>query len=85
MARRLRGTLSGGGQPLPDGSGPLPARTVALAAILERIEAEPRTPSLQAALRLAVAHMVLPLSRLNGYPGRIATVRISGGQVRGSG
>jgi hypothetical protein len=61
-----------------------PRAQVALAAILERIETEVRAPSVQAALRLAVVHMALPVSRLNGYPGRVAQVRISGGQVRGS-
>jgi hypothetical protein len=29
-------------------------------------------------------HMALSISRLNGYPGRVASVRISGGHVRGS-
>lgn len=61
-----------------------PRAQVALAAILERIETELRAPSIQAALRLAVVHMALPVSRLNGYPGRVAQVRISGGHVRGS-
>lgn len=61
-----------------------PRAQIALAAILDRIETELRAPSVQAALRLAVVHMVLPVSRLNGYPGRIAGVRISGGRVRGS-
>lgn len=72
--------------PLPDELVDLypPRAQVALAAILERIETELRAPSVQAALRLAVAHMVLSISRLNGYPGRIAGVRISGGHVRGS-
>ena len=59
-----------------------PRAQVALAAILERIETELRAPSVQAALRLAIVHMALPVSRLNGYPGRIAQVRISGGHVR---
>jgi len=62
-----------------------PRAQVALAAILERIETELRAPSVQAALRLVVVHMVLALSRLNGYPGRIAQARISGGRVRRSG
>jgi hypothetical protein len=61
-----------------------PRAQVALAALLERIEGELRAPSVQAALRLAIVHMALPLSRLNGYPGRVAGLRISGGQVRGS-
>ena len=61
-----------------------PRAQIALAAILDRIETELRAPSVQAALRLAVVHMVLSISRLNGYPGRVASVRISGGHVRGS-
>ena len=61
-----------------------PRAQVALAALLERIEGELRAPSVQAALRLAIVHMVLQVSRLNGYPGRVAGLRISGGQVRGS-
>ena len=74
------------GHPLPEELVDLypPRAQVALAAILERIETELRAPSVQAALRLAVAHMVLSISRLNGYPGRISQVRISGGHVRGS-
>ncbi len=72
--------------PLPDELVDLypPRAQVALAAILERIETELRSPSVQAALRLALVHMALSISRLNGYPGRVASVRISGGHVRGS-
>jgi len=74
------------GHPLPGELVDLypPRAQVALAAILERIETELRAPSVQAALRLAVVHMVLSISRLNGYPGRVAGVRISAGHVRGS-
>ena len=61
-----------------------PRAQVALAALLERIEGDLRAPSVQAALRLAIVHMALQVSRLNGYPGRVAGLRISGGQVRGS-
>jgi hypothetical protein len=73
--------------PLPDELVDLypPRAQVALAAILERIETELRAPSIQAALRLAIVHMALSTSRLNGYPGRVAQVRVSGGHVRGSG
>ncbi len=72
--------------PLPDELVELypPRAQVALAAILDRIETELRAPSVMAALRLAVAHMALSISRLNGYPGRVASVHISGGHVRGS-
>ena len=61
-----------------------PRAQVALAALLDRIEGDLRAPSVQAALRLAIVHMALPISRLSGYPGRQASLRISGGQVRGS-
>lgn len=70
--------------PLPDDLVGLypPRALVALDALLERIETELRAPSIQAALRLAVVHMVLPVSRLNGYPGRISQLRIAGGRVK---
>ena len=85
-ALRERFPVPTAGHTLPDELVDLypPRAQVALVAILERIETELRAPSVQAALRLAVLHMVLPVSRLNGYPGRMAHVRISGGQVRGS-
>lgn len=72
--------------PLPDELVDLypPRAQVALVSILERIETELRAPSVQAALRLTVVHMALSISRLNGFPGRVAQVRISGGHVRGS-
>ncbi len=85
-ALRERFPTPSAGHQLPDELVDLypPRAQVAMAAILERIETELRAPSVQAALRLAVVHMVQPCSRLNGYPGRIAAVRISAGQVRGS-
>jgi hypothetical protein len=55
---------------------------VALAAILERIEVDLRAPQIEAALRLAFLHAVLPSSRLNAHPGRVGTLRIAGGHVR---
>lgn len=72
------------GHPLPEELvGLYPARAlVALVALLERIETELRAPSIQAALRLAIVHMVLPASRLNGYPGRISQLRIANGGVK---
>jgi hypothetical protein len=74
------------GHPLPGQLVDLfpPRAQVAAAAILDRIESEERAPALQSSLRLAFVHMLLPASRLNGYPGRVAAVRIAGGQVRGS-
>lgn len=72
--------------PLPDELVDLypPRAQAALASIIDRIETELRAPSVQAGLRLAVVHMALSISRLNGYPGRVASVRINGGHVRGS-
>jgi hypothetical protein len=37
---------------------------------------------MSALFRLALAACLLPASRLNGYPGRVASLRISGGHVR---
>ena len=45
---------------------------VGLPAILERIEGDLRAAPVEAALRLALLHALLPASRLNGFPGRIA-------------
>ena len=82
---RVRFPAPEAGHRLPDELVDLypPRAQVALAAILERIETELRAPSVQAALRLAVVHMALSISRLNGYPGRVSQLHISGGQVRG--
>jgi hypothetical protein len=54
----------------------------ALQTIANKIDAELHDPALAAVLRLALAACLLPASRLNGYPGRVASLRISGGHVR---
>ena len=54
----------------------------ALQTIANKIDAEFRDPALAAVFRLALAACLLPGSRLNGYPGRVASLRISGGHVR---
>ena len=54
----------------------------ALQTIANKIDAEFRDPPLSAVFRLALAGCLLPASRLNGYPGRVASLRISGGHVR---
>ena len=59
-----------------------PRQLAGLEAILERIEGDLRAAPVQAALRLAFLHALLPASRLNGYPGRIGTLRIQAGRVR---
>jgi hypothetical protein len=70
--------------PLPDDLVSLfpPRSLVALAAIIDRIEGENRTASIQAALRLAIAHMAASTSRLHGHPGRVAQLRVANGRVK---
>lgn len=73
-----------GGSTLVDGLLDLhtPRQLIGLDAILERIEGDLRAAPVEAALRLAFLHALLPASRLNGYPGRIGTLRIQAGRVR---
>ncbi|MFO1541537.1 MAG: hypothetical protein ACKOTZ_14030 [Chloroflexota bacterium] len=54
----------------------------AIAALIDRIEGDLRAPSIQAALRLALVHCILPASRLNAWQGRIGSPRVSGGHLR---
>jgi hypothetical protein len=70
--------------PLPDDLVALfpPRALVALTAIIDRIEGESRSASIQAALRLAIAHMAASTSRLHGYPGRVAQLRIANARVK---
>jgi hypothetical protein len=73
-----------GGDALVDGLLDLhtPRQLVGLEAILERVEGDLRAAPVEAALRLSVLHALLPASRLNGYPGRVGSLRIQGGRVR---
>jgi hypothetical protein len=59
-----------------------PRQLVGLEAILDRIESDLRAAPVEAALRLGFLHALLPASRLNGYPGRLGTLRIQAGHVR---
>jgi hypothetical protein len=59
-----------------------PRNLYALQTIATKIEVEVRDTAMLAAFRLALAACLLPASRLNGYPGRVASLRISGGRVR---
>lgn len=77
--------------PAPDADHPLPdelldlytPRTLdAIGALVERIEADLRAAPIEAALRLALVHLILPASRLNRHMGRPQTLRISGGRLR---
>lgn len=59
-----------------------PRNLYALHAIGAKIESELRDPGTLAVMRLALAACLLPASRLNGYPGRVASLRINNGHVR---
>ena len=59
-----------------------PRNLYAIQAIANKIDAELRNDAMAALFRLALAACLLPASRLNGYPGRVASLRIAGGHVR---
>jgi len=59
-----------------------PRNLYALHAIGAKIDTELRDVGTAAAMRLALAACLLPASRLNGYPGRVAALRIAAGHVR---
>ena len=59
-----------------------PRNLYALHAILSKIDVELHDTAVAAVMKLALAACLLPASRLNGYPGRVASLRISGGHVR---
>ncbi len=70
--------------PLPDELLGLytPRALVALEQIVNRLDSDLRAASVDAGMRLGLAHALLPMSRLNGYPGRVAAVRIRNGHVQ---
>ena len=59
-----------------------PRSLEAIAGTLERIEGDMRAPGIEAALRLVLVGMLLPASKLNSFPGRVAQPRIVGGKLR---
>jgi hypothetical protein len=59
-----------------------PRNLYALHVIGSKIESELRDAGTIAVMRLALAACLLPASRLNGYPGRVASLRIAAGHVR---
>jgi hypothetical protein len=59
-----------------------PRNLYALHAIGSKIDTELRDAASAAVMKLALASCLLPASRLNGYPGRVASLRISAGHVR---
>jgi hypothetical protein len=59
------------------------ARTLtAMHAVVNRLDSDLRAAPIEAALRLALLYVLLPASRLNGFPGRVSALRVSGGHVR---
>jgi hypothetical protein len=59
-----------------------PRQLIALEAILSHLETDLRAAPVDAGMRLGLVHALLPVSRLNGYPGRLAALRIRHGQVQ---
>ncbi len=86
-ALRSRFPVLDGHEELPDQLLGLytPRNLVSMEAILARLEQDLRAAPIEAALRLGLLHVVLPASRLNSYPGRVAGLRIVNASVRGPG
>jgi hypothetical protein len=59
-----------------------PRNLYALQTIANKIDAEFSGRPMANVMRLALAACLLPASRLNGYPGRVASLRIANGHVR---
>ena len=77
--------------PVPDPDHELPDQLLdlftprsldAIAGTLDRIESDMRAPGIEAALRLVLVGMLLPASKLNSFPGRVAQPRIVAGRLR---
>lgn len=83
-ALRERFPVLEGGASLPDELLGLytPRVLVALEALISRLEIGLRAAPVDAGLRLGLVHALLALSRLNGYPGRVAALRIRHGHVQ---
>ncbi|HUG47398.1 MAG TPA: hypothetical protein VMP67_03195 [Candidatus Limnocylindria bacterium] len=84
IALRGRFPVREAGRELPDELLNLytPRTLVALEAIIARLENDLRAAPLTAALRLGLVSSILPTSKLNSYPGRVAALRIQHGRVR---
>ena len=83
-ALRARFPVPDAGAPLPDELLALytPRTLVALEALISRLEIGLRAAPVDAGLRLGLVHALLSMSRLNGYPGRVAALRIRHGHVQ---
>ena len=62
-----------------------PRTLVAVDAIVSAFEEDRRESPIDAALRVALLHVVLPPSRLDGYGGRAAPLRVRAGRLRSPG
>jgi hypothetical protein len=59
-----------------------PRQVVALEAIIGRLDSNLRAAQIDAGLRLGLVHALLPMSRLSGFPGRLASLRVRHGHVQ---
>ena len=59
-----------------------PRTLVALDEIIAQLDGQLKAPAVEAGLRLGLVHALLPASRLNGYPGRTAALRIRHGHFQ---
>ncbi len=55
---------------------------VAIEQIVTRLDSDLRAEAVDAGMRLGLVHALLPMSRLNAYPGRVAALRIRHGHVQ---
>jgi hypothetical protein len=84
LALRARFAVVAGIDSLPDEILGLytPRTLTAIQAIVHRLDSDLRAAPIEAALRLALLHVLLPASRLNGFPGRVSSLRVAGGHLR---
>src|SRR4051794_15225709 len=59
-----------------------PRTLIALDQIVAQLDTQLKAPAVGAGLKLGLVHALLPASRLNGYPGRVAALRIRHGRVQ---
>jgi hypothetical protein len=81
---RFRFPAPGSDETLPDELLDLftPRTLIALDALIGRLDTDLRSAPINAALRLALAGTLLPVSRLHSYPGRVAALRIQQGHIK---
>ena len=81
---KLRFPILGAGGGLPDELLDLyTARTlVALDEIVVQLDKQLKAPAVGAGLKLGLVHALLAASKLNGYPGRVAALRVRHGHVQ---